>query len=352
MQNHTTAPDSSVLFTLNALADLESERVREQERLRERARAEAERARRDGRHAELEAEATRIAAEEAERVRRERAEAEERARLAGRQRAEVEVARIEAEAKVRLEAEAAQRAHELALLQARQAGGSRRLTWGLAAGLVVAVAGGAVAGIAMQHELSSASATVAALRAHETSVEREVTQAAKSELAAYDRLHTMLRARLVALGELARGADAAVGTVDDARRLVNPEAPQAAAMEPLARETERLRDRVADLERLRALDARHADLVAWGAEKRLEAAVADKVAEARATAHETASASGLASYEKALDDLREALASAAAAPTTPGRLRGPGTVTTPVTGPTCKNPHDPLCGLDGARLGT
>lgn len=107
--------ESSVLFSLKELMNLEEDRIRSEEAEKASAAAAAERARLDAERTAREAEEQRIRAEEERRRMEEQRSREEQARLEAIRVAEIEKARVEAEQRARLEAMAAQQHHERSL---------------------------------------------------------------------------------------------------------------------------------------------------------------------------------------------------------------------------------------------
>ncbi len=136
--------DSSVLFSLRELVDLEAERIRDEEAAVQ-ARLDAEAAaRRDAERRAREAEAARLEALESERRVHEARAREEAARLEAMRLAEVERARVAAENQARLATLEREQEHARALAAISEAGGRKRLSLliaGLAVTLIFAVAG-------------------------------------------------------------------------------------------------------------------------------------------------------------------------------------------------------------------
>ena len=337
----TIAPqtsDTSVTFSLAELAKLEEERVRHEDAQRAQARARTAQAQRDVESSRRAAEAAHLASEEEARARRVRAEAEEKVRVEARARAAADVARIEAEARTRLDADNAERAHELAVLQARSQRGGDRLRQALAAALCLALTGGSVAAYGMTRHVAALEQDTGRIRDAEQALAKERDHAKATELAALDRRFALLRAR-----PLARDAEEARSTVEAARNAVDPAAPDHGRLRAFGDALDGLQTRLETLEKLAALDRRRDDLLAWAtAVRRSEATTATRTAAARARA--TGDESTLRSYEGALDQLRQALAQPAVAP---GR-----TQLAPHTdeghAPCADN--DPMCGLNGRRL--
>jgi colicin import membrane protein len=214
--------DSSLLFSLKQLEELEHERVaREQREASERAAAErASRLLAEGRAREDEA--RRLREEEERRAAVERARAEEATRLAALQRGIVERARAEVEARAAAELARSKAAHELALAETRAASGKRRERLFLA-GSVAALGGvtvlAAVLG-ARLHDVTRLEAERAVVARHE----QEGCSRAVSALAEARRDLDDL-SRRVAAAELARPAPAVVPAGD---ALVAPKAPRRA----------------------------------------------------------------------------------------------------------------------------
>jgi colicin import membrane protein len=134
--------ESSVLFSLKELMNLEEDRIRSEEAERTAAAAAAEKAKADAERSAREAEEARIRAEEERRRLDEQRSREETARLEAIRVAEVEKARIEAEQRARLEAMAAQQQHERSLAAINQDQSKKKLRNML-------IVGGAVVGIGL-----------------------------------------------------------------------------------------------------------------------------------------------------------------------------------------------------------
>jgi hypothetical protein len=128
--------ESSVLFSLAELQQMEHERIETEEHQRLVAR-ERERERREAEAERIRAAQTQLASERVATEERARRIAENEARERAREACAVEVSRIEAEAKVRLAAEERARTHELALLRVRAHTQLYRLCVGLGVTLSV-----------------------------------------------------------------------------------------------------------------------------------------------------------------------------------------------------------------------
>jgi hypothetical protein len=334
------AAETSVSFSLAELAKLEEGRLREEAAARARARDAEARVARE-REAEARAlEAAAVAREAEARAAQARDEARERARAEARAQAAVDVARIEAEAKARLEADNAARAHELALLRARTEGRGRVLVRALAAALGLALAGGAAGAYTSARRVAALTDDAEQLRAGQRALSRERDAAKGTELAALDRRHGALRAR--AAGPALQEARA---TAEAARSALDPKTVDHDRLRSFGDALDALEARIGVVERVAALDRRRADLAAWAAERRrTDVAAAAKRAEERAK-EAGANEGAVGAYERALDELRDALAHAAPAHRNGQRIEPKDTRET--CDPT-KN--DPLCGLDGRRL--
>lgn len=152
MQRETRAmaeqKDSSVLFSLKELMNLEEDRIRREEEDKRRKADMAERARLDAEHKAREDEERRIQAEENRRRQEEQRQREETARLEAIRQAEVEKARLEAENAARMEALRQQQEHERHIAALAQDKGKKNLklaAGGFAAFFVIAVVGGGIA---------------------------------------------------------------------------------------------------------------------------------------------------------------------------------------------------------------
>ena len=333
--------ETSVTFSLAELARIEEERVRDEEDRRARSREREARERREAEAKRRAEEEARIAAQEEVRARRQREEAEAEMRARAREQAAIDVARIQAQAKAQLESENAARAHELAVMRVRSESGARRLKIALAAVLGLSVCGGAAAAWGVHREVTALGQENERLREGQSALARERDQAKATELAALDRRLAALRERPLGKDD-ARPTAEARATVEAARSAVDPKALDHHRLRAFAEALDALEARMTGLERLAALERRHADLDAWADQrKKGDAAGAARAAAARAKI--VADESSLAAYDRALDELRGALSKEA------GRGGG-GPVVSQPTGAKCNDPHDPLCGLNGRAL--
>lgn len=137
--------ESSVLFSLKELMNLEEDRLRQEEQDRQRVIEDEERRRREEEETRLRAEEARIRAEEERRRQEDQRKREEDARLEAIRQAEIEKKRIEAERAAQLEAMAKQQEHarQLAIIQQDQGKKKLRNTLiGVGAGSFLLIAGG------------------------------------------------------------------------------------------------------------------------------------------------------------------------------------------------------------------
>ncbi len=332
-----TPTDTSVSISLAELARIEEQRVREEDLRRARARENEARERREVEAKRRAAEAESMAAEEAARARRLREEAEHKARVEARERVAADVARIEAEASARRAADNAVRAHELAVLRARAEGGSRRVQHVLAIVLGLTLCGGAAAGYGMTRQVAGLEQETERLRESQVALSREREQAKSNELAALDRRHAALQGR-----PALAGAEEARAAVEAARNAVDSRALDRDRLRAYGDALDALAMRLDTLERIAALDRRQADLGAWAADRRRsDEATAARVASLKAKAP-GAGPDAVRAYERALDQLRDALAASG-----PARGSRPPPAVRPWD---CKDPADPICGLDGRTL--
>jgi colicin import membrane protein len=138
--------ESSVLFSLKELMNLEEDRIKQEEDTRAAQAAAAERARVEAERQAREAEEARIRAEEERRRHDEGRAREEAARLEAIRHAEIERARVDAEGRARMEAMAAQQQHERNLAAINQDKSKKTLRNALIAGGAVVFIGVALGG--------------------------------------------------------------------------------------------------------------------------------------------------------------------------------------------------------------
>lgn len=130
--------ESSVLFSLKELMNLEEDRIKQEENERQRQEQAVIQARMEAERKAREEEEARIAAAEEQRRQAEQRQREEAARLEAIRHAEVEKARLDAENAARLEQLRAQQAHEQNLTALKQDKSKKNLTY-IAAGVGVAL---------------------------------------------------------------------------------------------------------------------------------------------------------------------------------------------------------------------
>ncbi len=167
--------ESSVLFSLKELMNLEEDRIKSEEAQKAAAAAAAEKARVEAERAARDAEEHRIRTEEERRRNEERRSREETARLEAIRQAEIEKARVEAEQKARLEAMAAQQHHERSLAALQQDERKKKLRKLLIGGAIASVL---VIGIVTVVAVDSAQKNEARIQA-EAARARELEEANK-----------------------------------------------------------------------------------------------------------------------------------------------------------------------------
>ena len=140
--------ESSVLFSLKELMNLEEDRIRQEEDQKRRAEEEAARARADAERRAREEEEARIRASEDKRRAEEQRSREEAARLEAIRHGEVEKARLDAENAARLEQMRHQQEHERQLAVVNQDKSKKRLVL-IASGIGVLFVAGLVGGVVM-----------------------------------------------------------------------------------------------------------------------------------------------------------------------------------------------------------
>lgn len=176
--------ESSVLFSLKELMNLEEERIKKEDDDRKRKEEAEAQARMDAERRQREEEERRLRAED-ERKRGEEARArEEAARLEAIRHAEVEKARIEAEGQARMEALRRQQEHEKELHVLSQDKHKKRLTYiAMGAGfLVIAVAvGGAIVIKGQMDKAKQLEAQLNSLNADRDDLQRKLRSATTDE---------------------------------------------------------------------------------------------------------------------------------------------------------------------------
>jgi len=168
--------ESSVLFSLKELMNLEEDRIREEEAEKtRRAKAELD-AKEAADRVARDAEEKRLREEEERRRQEENRKREEAAIVEAIRHGELEKARAEAEAKARLDTLAQQQAHEAQLAQIHRDSGKKRLQ--IIVGIVVVCLVGAVVGggLAYKSSRDKAAQEAALLRQQQAEVEGKLAQ--------------------------------------------------------------------------------------------------------------------------------------------------------------------------------
>lgn len=195
--------ESSVLFSLKELMNLEEERIRQEEVDRERA-AEAERqARMDAERRAREAEEARVRAMEEERRQAEQRQREEQARLSAIQQAEMEKARLDAENAARIEQMRHAQEHEARMRTISQDKSKKRLQIiGAVLGvfLLVALVGGGLAIKAQLDRSAKLEAQLNGLNDERDKLNKKLSEATSPEERA--RLEAELQANQRKMAEL------------------------------------------------------------------------------------------------------------------------------------------------------
>jgi colicin import membrane protein len=175
--------ESSVLFSLKELMNLEEDRIRTEEAEKAAQAAAAEKARLDAERAARDAEEARIRAEEERRRMEEQRAREEQARHEAIRQGEIERARVEAEKQAQLAAMAAQQQHEAQLAKLKHDEGKKKLRNALiGGGIAVALlaTGGIWYGVSSAQEAARLQAA-ANERARQAEEEAKKKQAALEE---------------------------------------------------------------------------------------------------------------------------------------------------------------------------
>jgi colicin import membrane protein len=187
--------ESSVLFSLKELMNLEEDRIKQEEDTRAAQAAAAERARIEAERQAREAEEARIRAEEDRRRTDEGRAREETARLEAIRHAEIERARVDAEGRARMEAMAAQQQHERSLAAINQDKSKKNLRNLLIAGIVGVIAIGSVSGYLIKKNLDEKEAQAIAVSAQLKQAQEEKAKL-DAQIKASDAKQTQLNAQL------------------------------------------------------------------------------------------------------------------------------------------------------------
>lgn len=171
--------ESSVLFSLKELMNLEEDRIRQEEDDRQR-KADAEmQARLDAERRAREAEEARLRDQESQKRAEEQRAREEQARLEAMRQAEVERARVEAENAARMQAMQAQQEHERQLTHIKESQGKKKATYiagGIGALLLIGLVGG---GFALKSQADKQAAAEAAHKVEMAEYEAKLQKAQK-----------------------------------------------------------------------------------------------------------------------------------------------------------------------------
>jgi len=143
--------DNSLLFSLQALQELETNRIEEERVAKERVRATEERHRARVERLAREAEMRRVEEEERRRLEAERARREEEARLEAEKLAAIERIRAEVDARSRAELAQSQAAHDIEVAKVRATAALGRYRFLLGLSVLATVAVGAIAGVLSKH---------------------------------------------------------------------------------------------------------------------------------------------------------------------------------------------------------
>jgi len=334
--------DTSVMVSLAELALIEQQRIREDERDRAREIERRARERRLEAERRRQAEEARMAAETEARLRREREEAEQRKRTEMQERIAAEVAIIEANAKAKLAEDDASRQFELHAIQARAERSGRRMQRVLAAALGLVLCGSSALVYGTSRQAADLEQETARLRDEGRILAQAREDATKSELAALDRRHLALGARSTSTDMAGVRASAAV-----ARKAVETARFDQSKLESLREALDAWQMRIDQLDRIAQLDRRQADLAAWASRERSsDLATTTQRAAERAHAPRADEAT-IRSYEKALDELRAALALGGPA----GRSLGTGSSSAGTARHVCTvDSGDPMCDINGRPL--
>ena len=204
--------ESSVLFSLKELMNLEEDRIRSEEAEKAAQAAAAEKARVDAERSARDAEEQRIRSEEARRRADEQRTREESARVEAIRIGEIEKARLEAEQRARLEAMAAQQQHErsLAAIKGDESKNKmRKILIGLAIAVPILGGGGIFLAVKNHQENQARAAAQESERARLEAERQKLESQMKEQSAKVDAL----------LSQLASAKDDATRSNDERQRL-------------------------------------------------------------------------------------------------------------------------------------
>jgi hypothetical protein len=206
------------------------------------------------------------------------------------------------------------------------------------------VCGGSAGGYAVHRHVAVLEQDNERLREDQSALSKERDQAKTNELATLDRRYTALRARPLSR-EDARATEEARATVEAARNAVDAKALDHNRLRSFGEALDVLEVKLATLDKLAALDRRHADLSVW-ADQRKKSDLAAAARGAAARAKVMSDEGALRAYDQALDQLRDGLASAKEA----AHGGGSSSSSSTTSGYQCTGPNDPMCGLNGRPL--
>lgn len=198
--------ESSVLFSLKELMNLEEDRIRGEEEQKEAQKNAEQQARLSAEKAARDAEESRIRAEEERRRAEETRAREEAARLEALRQGEVERARVEAEQQARLTAMSAQQSHERQLEAIRtdkSKKGLRNTLIGLSAGFVVI---GTIVGVVVYKNHQESEKQQASLKAEAEQKEKQLKEL-EGKIAAQESAEKDLLNRLASETDLKKKAE-------------------------------------------------------------------------------------------------------------------------------------------------
>ena len=165
--------ESSVLFSLKELMNLEQERIAQETATQQRQAREARDRREADERARREADERKLRdAEEARRADEQRRR-EDAARVEAIKHAEIERARTEAEHRAQMEAVAAQREHEAQLVAIRQQSSAKKTKIGASIAITVLLLGLVGGGLKWKQDQETAAQERAAALAHQVQFEEE-----------------------------------------------------------------------------------------------------------------------------------------------------------------------------------
>lgn len=337
--------DSSVLFSLQELEQLEHERIQEEEHARAEAARRAELEEQLRKERAREAEAQRQAAEAAERARRAAESAAEEARLQALKQAIIEKARLESQSKAALQTAQLEQRHQLELLGLKYRRALQKMRAAIGVAVAIVLCGGGVAAAWMLDDSAEQHASV---KLQATQLSERHAELLKSRLAELDSRHSSALTLLERTGDPSDEVDVAQTRAAAARAKIEVEGIDEAGLGSFAQALDELSaglDQMSRRQRLAALDEVHTKLQSAIARLRYpNAEIAEAAAHAttirRNVDPRDPTERTLAELHGAHQRLALALAGLQAGPVVPPS----GSVPPPVDPPTetCSY-HDPLC---------